>query len=204
MNLLLTDRYVSQREEAIEAERARQKAENEVEHYIGAFDEDNQKLRQQIEELTRANTSLQMENQGLRAKLNGVEDVPILFLGEEEEFFQDEIRVMLLDALELALPNYASRPRRKAVLEDIIKSNNCKRRADERAEQLKNLLRGYKTISATMKRTLQDMGFVINEDGKHYKLTYYGDARYMATLAKTPSDNRSGINIAKEIIKDMF
>lgn len=204
MNLLLTDRYVSQKEEAIEAERARQKAENEVEHYIGAFDEDNQKLRQQIEELTRANTSLQMENQGLRAKLNGVEDVPILFLGGEEEFFQDEIRAMLLDALELALPNYTSNLRRKAVLEDIIKSNNCKRRADERAEQLKNLLRGYKTISATMKRTLQDMGFIINEDGKHYKLTYYGDARYMATLAKTPSDNRSGINIAKEIIKDMF
>ncbi len=55
-----------------------------------------------------------------------------------------------------------------------------------------------------MKRTLQDMGFVITEEGKHYKFTYYGDGRYMATLAKTPSDNRSGMNIALEIIKDMF
>lgn len=94
--------------------------------------------------------------------------------------------------------------RRRAVLEDIIKSNNCKRRADDRSEQLKNLLRGYKTMSGSMKRTLQDMGFVITEEGKHYKFTYYGDGRYMATLAKTPSDNRSGMNIALEIIKDMF
>lgn len=95
----------------------------------------------------------------------------------------------------LALPNYASGTRRRAVLEDIIKSNNCKRRADDCSEQLKNLLRGYKTMSGSMKRTLQDMGFVITD---------YGDGRYMATLAKTPSDNRSGMNIALEMIKDMF
>lgn len=108
------------------------------------------------------------------------------------------------DALEQALPNYASGTRRRAVLEDIIKSNNCKRRANDRSEQLKNSLRGYKTMSGSMKRTLQDMGFVIIEEGKHYKFIYYGDGRYMATLAKTPSDNRSGMNIALEIIKDMF
>lgn len=84
MNSLLTDRYVSQKAQRAEAERARQEAEDEVEYYIDAFDEDNEKLRQQIEELTRANTSLQMENQGLRAKLNGVEVVPILFLGEKK------------------------------------------------------------------------------------------------------------------------
>ena len=59
-------------------------------------------------------------------------------------------------------------------------------------------------MSGSMKRTLQDMGFVITEEGKHYKFIYYGDRRYMATLAKTPSDNRSGMNIALEIIKDMF
>ena len=65
--------------------------------------------------------------------------------------------------------------RRRAVFEDIIKSNNCKRRANDRSEQLKNSLRGYKTMSGSMKRTLQDMGFVITEEGKHYKFIYYGD-----------------------------
>ena len=79
-NALLTDKYVSQKAEKAEAELARQKAESEVETYIDAFDADNAKLRQQIEELTRANTSLQLENQGLREKLNGIDEVPICFL----------------------------------------------------------------------------------------------------------------------------
>ena len=74
----MTDKYVSQKAEKAEAELARQKAESEVETYIGAFDADNAKLRQQIEELTRANTSLQLENQGLREKLNGIDEVGIL------------------------------------------------------------------------------------------------------------------------------
>ena len=154
--------------------------------------------------MTHANEILTYENQGLRSKMSDSDNMPILYLGEEDEFYQNEIRVMLLDALELALQQYASRSRRKAVLEDIIKSNDCKRRADERSEQLKNLLKGYKTMSSSMRRTLQDMGFVITEEGKHYKLTYYGDGRYMTTLAKTPSDNRTGMNTALEMIKDMF
>lgn len=48
------------------------------------------------------------------------------------------------------------------------------------------------------------MGFETPMNGKHSKLTYYGDSRYMATLAKTPSDGRSGSNIAAEMIRTMF
>ena len=40
--------------------------------------------------------------------MDSMDNMPILYLGEEEEFFQDEIKAMLLDALEQALPNYAS------------------------------------------------------------------------------------------------
>ena len=97
-NSLLTNRLNSQRQERQEAENAREKAENEVEEYLGAFDEDLEKYKKQIDELTRANTSLQLENQGLRVKLSGTESVPILYLGDEDEFFQGEIREMLLDA----------------------------------------------------------------------------------------------------------
>lgn len=154
--------------------------------------------------MTRANKALTYENQGLRAKMSNADNMPILFLGEEEDFFQDDIKEILLDALESVLSNYVSQSRRKDVLQDIIASNDCKRRVAERGEQLKNLLKGDKTMSGSIKRTLQDMGFVITEEGKHCKLTYYGDGRYMATLAKTPGDSRSGMNIALEIIKMMF
>lgn len=203
-NALLRDRLSSKGAELLAVESEKVRVAAEADELIESADEDIQKLKKQVEELTHVNEILTYENQGLRSKMGSTDNMPILYLGEEEEFYQDEIRVMLLDALELALPQYASRSRRKTVLEDIIKSNSCKRRADERSDQLKNLLRGYKNLSGSMKRTLQDMGFVITEDGKHYKLTYYGDRRYMATLAKTPSDKRSGMNIALEMIKDMF
>ena len=203
-NALLRDRLSSKGAELLAAESEKVRVAVEADELIESVDEDIQKLKKQVEELTHANEILTYENQGLRSKMGSTDNMPILYLGEEEEFFQDEIRAILLDALEQALPNYASGTRRRSVLEDIIKSNNCKRRANDRSEQLKNLLRGYKTMSGSMKRTLQDIGFVITEEGKHYKFTYYGDGRYMATLAKTPSDNRSGMNIALEIIKDMF
>lgn len=203
-NALLRDRLSSKGAELLAAESEKVRVAAEADELIEFVDEDIQKLKKQVEELTHANEILTYENQGLRSKMSSVDNMPILYLGEEEEFFQDEIRAIILDAIEHTLLNYASSTRRRTVLEDIIKNNNCKRRADERSEQLKNLLKGYKTMSGSMKRTLQDMGFVITEGGKHYKFTYYGDGRYMATLAKTPSDNRSGMNIALEMIKDMF
>ena len=55
-----------------------------------------------------------------------------------------------------------------------------------------------------MRQELLNLGFEITEIGKHYKLTYHGDPRYMVTIPKTPSDNRSGSNCAAKINKMMF
>ena len=204
INALLTDRYVSQKAEKAEAERARQEAQNEVEYYIGAFDEDNEKLRQQIEELTRANTSLQMENQGLRAKLSGAEDVPILFLGAEEEFYQGEIKEMILDAIAEKVKKLGQKTRRWDVLNDVLQNNDYRGIADERERIVKALFKDYKTMSASMRQQLMELGFEVTEEGKHYRLTYYGDGRYKTTIAKTGSDWREGKNIASVILKSMM
>ena len=53
-------------------------------------------------------------------------------------------------------------------------------------------------------RPVLDMGFTITEDGKHYKLTYKNDPRYMITIAKTPSDTRAGSNNAARINREML
>ena len=55
-----------------------------------------------------------------------------------------------------------------------------------------------------MKKDLENLGFTIIEEGKHFKLVYYGDNRYMTTAAKTPSDTRTGSNLAAGIIRDML
>lgn len=203
-NALLTDKYVSQKAEKAEAELARQKAESEVETYIDAFDADNAKLRQQIEELTRANTSLQLENQGLREKLNGIDEVPILFLGDEEEFYQGEIKEMILDAVAEKIKNLGQKTRRWDVLNDVLQNNDYQNVYDERERIVKALFKDYKTLSSSMRQQLLELGFEITEDGKHYRLTYYGDGRYKTTIAKTGSDWREGKNIASVILKSMM
>ena len=54
-------------------------------------------------------------------------------------------------------------------------------------------------MDAKTRKALQDFGFGIEEDGKHYRLTFFGDDRYNTTVAKTPSDARAGKNIARYI-----
>lgn len=203
-NSLLTDRLNSQRQERQEAENAREKAENEVEEYLGAFDEDLEKYKKQIDELTRANTSLQLENQGLRAKLSGAESVPVLYLGDEDEFFQGEIKEMILDAVSEALKGTTAKTRRADVLNDILTNNDYQNIRAERERQIKTMFRDYKSLSGTLRQQLVDLGFKITEDGKHYRLAYYGDGRYKTTIAKSGSDWREGKNIASTILKNMM
>ena len=203
-NSLLTDRLLSQRQERKEAESARERAENEIQEYMGAFDEDLERYKKQIDELTRANTSLQMENQGLRAKLNGAESVPVLYLGDEDEFFQGKIKEMLLDAVNEALKGIPVKTRRADVLKDILMNNGYQNIRAERERKIKTMLIGYKSLTGTIRQQLVDLGFEITDDGKHYRLTYYGDNRYKTTLSKSGSDHREGKNIALTILKNMM
>ena len=59
-------------------------------------------------------------------------------------------------------------------------------------------------MPSTLRQKLQKFGFEITDEGKHYRLTYYGDNRYKTTLAKTGSDCHVGRMSAAAIIKDML
>ena len=203
-NALLRDRYSSQKEERLAAEFEKAKAVNEADQLIESVDEELRRLQQQVEQLTKANDALTYENLGLKAKLDASEDIPILFLGDEDEFFQGEIREMILDALSEKLKSIPSRTRRHDVLNDIIQKNNYEGVFDKKAAEVKATLRDYRNMSGTTKQFLTDLGFVITEDGKHCRLTYFGDGRYKTTVAKTGSDHREGKNIAATIIKNML
>ena len=155
-------------------------------------------------ELTRANEALQYENQGLRAKLASSENQPLIFLGDEEEFYQGEIRDMVLGSLDEVLNATENATRRADVLEDILDNNPYYHLSEERRQRVKSLFKGYKNLTGAMRQELLDLGFEITESGKHYKITYRGDQRYMVTVGKTPSDNRSGSNNAALISKTML
>ena len=186
------------------ADYARQVAENQREEYVDAFDQENKELHQKVDELTAKNASLEAEVRGLRRKLNNAEGTPLLVYGEEEEFFPDETKEMILEELEKRASNLSSGTRRADVLNDVLEANPVQGRSDQRRSNLRNTLTDYSKMLPSKKRQLQDLGFEIDEDGKHYSLSYYEDSRYFTTLPKSGSDWRGGRNSVSEIIQKLM
>lgn len=68
-------------------------------------------------------------------------------------------------------------------------------------EYFKNQFKGYKRVTKTMLKTLEDYGLIVLRDGKHYKVYRTDNIGGSVTLAKTPSDHRSGLNVCAYLIK---
>lgn len=68
-------------------------------------------------------------------------------------------------------------------------------------QALRNMFRGYKRVNSSMIKTLEGYGLVISGQGKHYKVSRIDNVGGFVTLAKTPSDNRSGLNVSKYILQ---
>jgi hypothetical protein len=88
--------------------------------------------------------------------------------------------------------------------DDVLQNNDYRRVSEERERVVKIMFKEYKTLLPSMRQQLQELGFEITEEGKHYRLTYYGDDRYKTTFSKTGSDWREGKNMASTIIKNMM
>ncbi|WFF73682.1 hypothetical protein [Proteiniclasticum sp. QWL-01] len=225
-NAILRDKYDSQIQGRIAAERAkrqaeedaellkstfseevkafRQKALDDADKILESFEEDLRRRSKQVEDLTRANERLVTENQGLRAKLDFTDSTPLLSSGNEFDFYPGEIKDILLSILEEALPAIHPKSRRADIIKDLIKNNDYKKITKKRQEEVKQLLKNYEGMTPRVRQELVDMGFEILDDGKHFKLKYYGDGRYQTSFAKTPSDFRSGKNNAQTLIKIAF
>ena len=196
--------HSSQRKERQDAEIARKQAQVEKEQYIDAFDDDLEKLSRQIEMLSKENEALKIENQGYRSKLSEIDKMPALLSGDEKDYYPGEIKEHLLAILSDVLTNIEQKTRRYDIVQDIINNNSFEGKCSQRSEDLKRLLKGYKGMTSRLRQEIEAMGIVIEDGGKHYKLTLSSDGRYTVTIAKTPSDFRAGMNCANMISKKMF
>jgi len=203
-NAILNESLVKQMEECRKAEREKAEAQNEVADVYAALDEELRELQKKVDRLTQRNEALTYENQGLTVRLSQNSSVPVLFQGEEEDAYQGEIKDLVLSCLADAAGNAEDGTRRKDVLTDIVQRNDYQHLSDEKRQQLKRILRGYKSVNSMMKQELMNLGFEISEEGKHYKLTYHGDTRYVVALAKTPSDHKSGDNMVTDVARKVF
>lgn len=140
-------------------------AEKEIEQVYEIFDDDLRNMQQRLEELIGTNEMLIRENSLLRAKLTGTENTLVIYRGEEEEFYPDEIKEIVREALDNALKNTDENTRRADILSDILESNEYKHLPDERKKCVKALFKGYKNLSSAMKQELSELGITVSEEG---------------------------------------
>lgn len=183
----------------------RKAVEDENSELLDVFGEQLVKQEETIKELNNKISSLTKENFGLRSKLDGIDEIPLLFLGDEEELYEGEIREIVLDILNDCLKNTKHDSRREHIIVDLLENNDFQNIPKEKKATIKQILKGYSNMTTSMRQDLQEFGFEITADGKHYKLTYYNDPRYVATMAKSSSDgSRAGKNLALEIDKNIL
>ena len=161
------------------------------------MEETNARLNNEVQRLT-------AEVQGLRMKYSDKSSMPVIFAGAENDFYEGEIKEIVLEILEEYKKNCHEGSRRQHIINDILQSNEYKHLPEKKRETLKNILKGYRSLNGSLKNELESLGIEITSDGKHYKWSYFGDNRYVVTAAKTSSDGRSGMNLSSTMDKLML
>lgn len=133
-----------------------------------------------------------------------VEGTPVIVLGQEQDLYPEEQKMFLMEFLEREQKMALEGTRRKHILDSIVEANRCEGSLDTIREKMKGCLKGYSRMTPTLEHELNEIGFTVTGDGKHYKLVFCGDGRYQGTLSKTASDRRSGQHLASDLIKKLF
>lgn len=159
-----------------------------------------------IEELELKLAIAEEENSKLKSRsLSTATGSTVLNAGAEAELYPDEIHEVLVDVIKDARRNILDGSRRADIIDDILKHNPVQKIPDQKAKALKAALKGYRVMDKTTKRKLEALGIELEPQKRtHYRLRYYGDPRYYATMAASGSDVRGGNNLAAELINKFF
>lgn len=197
-NELLRLRYASATEKRV-------LAENEVDEVYNSFGAELKEKEKIIEELNNRIIALQAECQGLRAKIDTMDEVPLLFYGLEEEVYEGEIKDQILEMLQDHLKHIQRNSRKEHIINDILENNEKTDRLEVRRENIKKILKGYTKTNDSLKRELRNFGFEITKEGGHYKLIYNNDSRYLFVLSSSGSDSQhGGENVSAQIVKKIL
>lgn len=175
----------------------------EVDDYVRQFDKELKAKEEHLADAEREIGRLKAEIRKYEARESAGSGLT-LRTGNEQDFYIDEIKEITLDALRDAVKRVHLGGRRHHILTEILENNTARGEASRKRELLKNVLRDYRSMDARTKKILQEFGFLIEEDGKHYKLVFQGDGRYTFSLPKTGSDHRGGLNIFSDISKQLL
>ncbi|MDJ0900382.1 MAG: hypothetical protein QNJ55_16380 [Xenococcus sp. MO_188.B8] len=122
----------------------------------------------------------------------------------EKDFYIEESKDLILDILKKSLNNLHEDSRRQHIVSDIIKHNHSNSAREEIKQKTKDIFGDYKRMTNEKRKELEKIGFEFISDSNHYKLRFKEDPRYQFSCSKTPSDQRSGRNLVREIRNKLF
>jgi hypothetical protein len=185
-------------------EKLKGEGSTELNKYISAFDDDIAAKQQVIAEREQEISRLTAEVR----RLTSIEQFAqggMIKLGDEQDLYEGEIRDIIISALnELVGRGVHSGSRKEHVLRDLLLANIPVGVAQKNSEEIKSLLRDYRSMDAKTRIALSRLGFDLSDDGKHWKAVFGGDPRYTFAIQKTGSDYRGGLNLVSDITKAIF
>ena len=189
----------------------KESADNEFnKSYLADLEAENEEYVRKYEKLAEELQKLKIENENLHYFMETCSDsgTPLIFSGNEKDFYPNEQTEILIDILkEYLAKNFKENDnsRRADILRSIIEANTVEEIPEKYKKLIKEAFDGYtkfdcKKILNALKKT----GIVITDHTGHYKICYHNDSRYTFEASATPSDNRTGKNTAAIINKLMF
>jgi len=130
-------KYESNRKKKINAEKENAAWIENFDIEINKLQNENEEQQNKIQELNNQIASLNAEIRGLRSKYSTTNEVPLIYHGEEIEFYSGEIKEIVLDILSNQLRIEPENTRRNHILTDIINGNDFKGIPDIRKEKIK-------------------------------------------------------------------
>ena len=195
--------YVQEMMSRQKLEALRASGSENIDEYIEHFDKEllakDEEIQRLESELVRARYSKrEMRTSGS----NGENSISLET--SEADLYQGEQIGLIVDALKAAASSAELHSRRRNILETLVENNENPGDRDDILHRMKELLRQYTSLTAPVRAELETLGFVIYEDGKHYKLLFQDDTRYPFVLPKTGSDWRGGLNAFSDLKKRLF
>lgn len=174
-----------------------------VEEYIQHFDAEIAAKDEEIQRLE-AELSRSRYARQLSAGVPNSIGLSLVLASSEKDLYQGERLDIVVESLRTAAEAAEPHGRRRDILRDVVEQNSHPGERDQILDRLKEVLRQYDSMTSSVRAELEELGFSILQDGKHYKLVFHDDSRYPFILAKTGSDWRGGLNAFSDLKRRIF
>lgn len=163
------------------------------------LDADNAKLKEEI-------YRLKAQIAGLTAKAEAKKTVRdnsvTLDCPEISEFYEDEVRDLIISILRSSISWYCAEDTRKyELIQRLIDSNELTGEGQEIFREFKTILFRNNNVTGSDIADLQKLGFEVTQlPDQHMRITFKGDVRYASVMPGTGSDWRGLKNAYSEMV----